>query len=718
MKPKAIKQCRVCSNKKLHYVGGLGKIAVNDFTKTPQNGLKWPLELVYCPQCTLLQLKHDPPSNLYKDHYWYESSINKVIVNDLKQIASYAKGKVFCDIGCNDGSLLSFVPKSMIRIGVEPAKNLWEKFTKHCDWPIGDYWSGLGREIKADVITAIAMMYDLTDPNQFISDVKKSLAKDGIFIAQLMTLHPMIENNDIGNICLVPTQKVLTQEGLKEIQYIKKGERVISHLGHSREVIKTFKNKFDGELIKIFPYGYNIPVLLTPEHPVLCFNRNKKTIVSIKAKDIQITDILIKPIYDDHTNDIRISKEFMKVVGYYLSEGFIHYAGEKRNKINVNFSFGISQKEKKLAEDCSECIKNLGYTATFYQNKAGNYIVKAYGQLARDLLNIFGSGALNKDIPLSIISSLNKERAEDLLVSYMKGDGYWYRDKNWRATTISANLAYKMSLIANRIGYTCAINECAKNPIGYIQGRKVHRYNEWDILVNTKPSNKTNKIWIDDEYQYLKIRKIEKEKYKGDVYNLEVDVDNTYLTEGFAVHNCHEHVEFYSYKSLVILYERNGLEIYKVETNNINGGSYRIFARHYKEGSIKFKEKEYTLKDFNGFFQKAEANKKILLGFLRDAKEGGQKVIGYSASTKANTLLQWYGITKKQVPFITEVNPHKIGKYTIGSKIPIIGGDKYKKADYLWVFPYGFLNNFIDKEVEWLQKGGRFVVSIPEFKII
>src|SRR5579863_4655136 len=99
-----IKCCRVCGYKGLITIGSLGNIAISDFTNTPQEGNKYPLELAYCKRCTLLQLRHNTPRDLLYKNYWYESHINPVVVNDLKEIAKYGKG-VHVDIGANDGTL-------------------------------------------------------------------------------------------------------------------------------------------------------------------------------------------------------------------------------------------------------------------------------------------------------------------------------------------------------------------------------------------------------------------------------------------------------------------------------------------------------------------------------------------------------------------------------------------------------------------------------------
>ena len=79
---------------------------------------------------------------------------------------------------------------------------------------------------------------------------------------------------------------------------------------------------------------------------------------------------------------------------------------------------------------------------------------------------------------------------------------------------------------------------------------------------------------------------------------------------------CHEHIEYYSYISLKYMFERNGLEIFKIEKNNVNGGSYRIFATHLKDGSISFDEK-CSVKDLHNFKRRIDANKEKCVNFIK-----------------------------------------------------------------------------------------------------
>jgi NDP-4-keto-2,6-dideoxyhexose 3-C-methyltransferase len=182
---------------------------------------------------------------------------------------------------------------------------------------------------------------------------------------------------------------------------------------------------------------------------------------------------------------------------------------------------------------------------------------------------------------------------------------------------------------------------------------------------------------------------------------------------------CHEHLEFYSYESLKYLFEKNGFKILKIEKNLVNGGSYRVYCKKNLKKSVKIKEKT-SLKEIKKFIKRVEKNKEKCLDFLNTAKNKNKKVFVYGASTKGNTLLQYYGIKKDLIPYAAERSPEKWGKYTIGSGIKIISEKKARKLnpDYFFVLPYGFINEFIKREYNWMKKGGKFILPYPKFKVI
>jgi len=182
---------------------------------------------------------------------------------------------------------------------------------------------------------------------------------------------------------------------------------------------------------------------------------------------------------------------------------------------------------------------------------------------------------------------------------------------------------------------------------------------------------------------------------------------------------CHEHLEFYSYQSLKYLFEKNGFKIAKIEKNYINGGSYRIFCKKNIKKSVKYKEKT-SLNDIKKFIQRVELNKKKCLNFLKKCQNNKKKVFIYGASTKGNTLLQYYGIKKNMIKFASERSPEKWGKYTIGTGLEIISEAKARKLnpDYFFVMPYGFIKEFIKREKPWTKQGGKFILPYPNFKIL
>ena len=208
--------CRVCHSPSLVPLFSLGDLYVSDFVPHPApSGIKAPLDMVLCEQCTLLQLRHTAPQEiLYTRHYWYRSGVTdtmrralKDITDGVERIVPLCDGDIVLDIGANDGTLLAAFSNPRLRlVGCEPANNLVDLLRGVTPHVIHGFWERQAFEQrfpgeKAKVITAIGMFYDMEDPNAFIADAAAVLADDGVFVAQLMCLRPMIEKNDVGNIC-------------------------------------------------------------------------------------------------------------------------------------------------------------------------------------------------------------------------------------------------------------------------------------------------------------------------------------------------------------------------------------------------------------------------------------------------------------------------------------------------------------------------------------
>ena len=201
---------------------------------------------------------------------------------------------------------------------------------------------------------------------------------------------------------------------------------------------------------------------------------------------------------------------------------------------------------------------------------------------------------------------------------------------------------------------------------------------------------------------------------------------------------CHEHLEYYTMNSLENLLNRHGLKVFDVQMREeINEGSVRFYIcknvatikylinsdAQTRVSNLRNAEERLGLEEhstYNALVQRIENARKSTLDFLKQEKAKGKKIHGYAASTKGNTTLQYYGINSELVEAIADRNPVKWGKYTVASAIPVISEEdsRAQKPDYYFVLAWHFLSEFLAREQEFLDRGGKFIVPMPEFKII
>jgi SAM-dependent methyltransferase len=196
----------------------------------------------------------------------------------------------------------------------------------------------------------------------------------------------------------------------------------------------------------------------------------------------------------------------------------------------------------------------------------------------------------------------------------------------------------------------------------------------------------------------------------------------------------HEHLEYYSLAVIERLLGEAGLRVVRAELNDINGGSVRLFirnaARFAPEGDdaealqqLRVREFEMALdapEPYERFAAAAEQAREDLITVCRDLVEEGKTIHVYGASTKGNTILQYAGIDRSLVPYAADRNPDKHGSETIGTKIPIISEERSRELapDYYLALPWHFLDEFLEREHDFLQRGGQFIVPMPEVRIV
>lgn len=233
-----MRKCRI-SNAETKDVLSLGELYVSDFTTqgTTDASQKGDLTLCFSEESKLLQLKESTPVDCLYGKYWYRSGINSSMRMALKDVVDSVLTRVnlndndlWLDIACNDGTLLSFVPKNITKVGIDPAESSYMKEAeRYADEIIQDYFTSTAflkskfGSRKAKVVTVIAMFYDLDDPGAFLDDINDVMDDDGLLVLQMSYTPLMIKQLAFDNIChehvcyysLTSLNYLLTRRGFK-----------------------------------------------------------------------------------------------------------------------------------------------------------------------------------------------------------------------------------------------------------------------------------------------------------------------------------------------------------------------------------------------------------------------------------------------------------------------------------------------------------------------
>ena len=204
---------------------------------------------------------------------------------------------------------------------------------------------------------------------------------------------------------------------------------------------------------------------------------------------------------------------------------------------------------------------------------------------------------------------------------------------------------------------------------------------------------------------------------------------------------CHEHLEYYSFSSMEVLLARHDMRVVDVELNDVNGGSIRMYVRTgqatesafadethrvlARERVAALREDEHAMaldakETYDDFAFRVGRIKQDVTGFVTEQTSAGKRVFVYGASTKGNTLLQYFGLDHTTIEAAVERNPDKWGKVTVGTRIPIISESDARalRPDFFLVLPWHFISEFQSRERDYLRSGGRFIVPMPSFTLI
>ncbi len=203
----------------------------------------------------------------------------------------------------------------------------------------------------------------------------------------------------------------------------------------------------------------------------------------------------------------------------------------------------------------------------------------------------------------------------------------------------------------------------------------------------------------------------------------------------------HEHFSYLSWSVVDRVFAAHGLRLFDVDELPTHGGSLRIYACHADDtraddtravdahaadarvAALRERERALgfdTLEGYSGFDAAVRSVKRDLLSFLIDAKARGKKVCGYGAPGKGNTLLNYCGIRTDFLDFTVDANPYKHGKFTPGTRIPILAPQALRDArpDYVLILPWNIKDEIIEQMSDIRAWGGQFVVPIPQLTVL
>ncbi len=389
---------------------------------------------------------------------------------------------------------------------------------------------------------------------------------------------------NVGNpVCVLPDTLIYTNPDIIAIENLNKETKVLGHDGKYHRVESIISRKCEGTVYSMEVNNLG-RICITPEHHILSlkvgkYNKfrsyKKYTPDWHSAEELKKGDLILYPIPKE-TEDkkvidfdiekpkwdfkskalpeaIKVNKYFLRLIGYYLAEG---YTRIDTCKGTLGFVFGA--KEKEYIEDVIFLTKNIfgigPAKLESHHNATG--IVFYSARLARFFNKHFGKGAEEKRIPHWVIL-LPLQKQKELLPGLFRGDGCIDIKRQWaKFVTISKQLIYQLRLLLLRqniisnfsIGKAYGMHK--ESYLLYIQDdaslKKIVKIMGLKNNIEIEPKRlNIHKSWFDENFFYTTVRKIAPRKYNGSVYNLEVEGAHSYVSGALTLHNCGDIMRMY-----------------------------------------------------------------------------------------------------------------------------------------------------------------------------
>lgn len=370
-----------------------------------------------------------------------------------------------------------------------------------------------------------------------------------------------------GGPCCEYSQLVQTNKGLKPIGEIQVGDKVLTHKGRYRTVTHTYERPFEGIMFKLTARGNNnFSAAFTAGHPIYLNQKNEFDFLPVEelSTDSKLALPKINLEYQPPFQikyqqkrptaqevSITVTPELMKLFGLFLSEGCVSNSNKNRKEDRIIFTF--SEKEMDYALFVKEMFQKYFNRKVMIKNKKGQNSIAVVSKnipFAKWLLEKFGKGAKNKKVPYEWLG-LPDEFLHELLKGIWYGDGS-KSDGIYTLGLVSRELInfVRLSLLRFGIAHTIRkVNEkIDKNNVRHKESYYIRVSNPLHIKklsniltemqINRDNFSERKSIWVSNDHMIFSIKNIEQYQFKGNVYNLEVEEDHSYMLESCVAHNC------------------------------------------------------------------------------------------------------------------------------------------------------------------------------------
>jgi Fe-S cluster assembly protein SufB len=360
--------------------------------------------------------------------------------------------------------------------------------------------------------------------------------------------------------CLPAGEQVSLGDRWVNIETVQPGDLVMDSNGEEAEVASTRARPYKGDLVRLVPVSSANAFQLTAEHPVLAVRRRNAIIRRnargtwirevdnerlcatkpefIPAGELQRGDFMVFPIAKTTRDDASLTREAVRLLGYYLAEGSAYVHKTLKQPV-VTFTF--SEQEREAIDEVKALIQAVTGKKAIEVAHAARHAVNivVYSRPLMDLcLAHCGKGSATKRLSRAMME-LPVAKQSELLDTYLKGDGSVYLKRKHtmiRACTASQALAWQLQELIGRQGHFATINVRKGGP-DVILGRAIQRRDQYILYFS--PDKEKSQVRRGDGYFLVPIKQIERTPYQGYVFNFELTRDpNAYVTRGFAVHNC------------------------------------------------------------------------------------------------------------------------------------------------------------------------------------